>query len=269
MLCNLQVCTRYAEDLARCRNGSRVLLEVISAFFPANLMHKLVLLLSGQEVGNLDEEDDEDDEDEEEEDSEEEEEDDEEEKDEMEVVPPEDEEDVDEDEDEEEEEEEDGNFDGSDEEQDASTRGGSGGKKEQKAAAAAAPVLGLEEDASAQRMLRKVLELQARAETEEGSTLAAEWEQVPSDEQGGLSFYSFAGQLVEALQEAEEQSGLFQHWAARNRSAFLLSDLVAVPSARAGVLAALGNGSSSASGSKKGGGAKSFSWTRSTRAARA
>lgn len=237
------MCTRYAEDLARCRHGSKVLLEVISTFFPANLMHKLVLLLSGQEVVNMgDDEDDEEngaesesDEDEdsgseeeveegdEEDNDEEEDNKDDDEEDEMEVVPAED--DV-----------EKGNFnDGDDDEELVRSRGKQVGSRAEKKET---PLLALEEDMVAQKLLRKVLELQAQAEAKGADTegVAAEWDQVPAGQQDdSLSFYPFASQLSEALQEAE----LLSSWVTRNRSAFLLSDLAAVPSARVALLGAL------------------------------
>jgi hypothetical protein len=223
----LQVCTRYAAELARCRNGSKVLLEVISTYFPAKLMHKLVLLLSGQEVVPEDEDEEEDDDDESVEDSDEDEEEEEEDGDdeEMDVVSAEDEQDEDGD-------DQDGNFDDDEESEDRGSRG----SKKRKVSNSQEEVvtLALEEGMASQKLLRKVLELQAQ--TEKGTVEdSADWEQVPSGGEGDSSFYPFACQLAEALGEAE----LYSSWVERNRSAFLLADLAAVPSAREEVLKAL------------------------------
>ena len=217
----LQVCTRYVEELARCRNGSRVLLEVIGIFFPCSLLKKLACLLTGQPFTDEDNafEDDDDDEDNHEgkesdshsrDDSDS----DSEKKDAMEVTA--------------DSEDDDRKFD----DEEISEDDAGDGKEEN-----GKPLLPLEEDMISQKLIRKVLELQALAESgqmDSISKLTADWERL-SDEKSissAKNFYPFAKFLGEALCDSNNISD----WIARNRPAFLLSDLIAVPSAQEVVL---------------------------------
>ena len=152
----VQVCSRYASELVRCRAGGRVLEEVVRTFFPSSVLQSIARIYAGLdvEVGEAVEEDMDEFEGEEEEEEEEEEEGEEEDTEDVEAGEGEEEEEEDEEEEDEEEEEE----------GDAMEIEGEAAEKVETSAKAipVAELLPIQEDPVAHILLKKILLLEVR-----------------------------------------------------------------------------------------------------------
>jgi hypothetical protein len=245
----LQIVSSNLHYLITCPMGSTVLLEVISTFFPSQILSQVVDMFCGQYViperGNMisnqalaaagaevvddDEDDDEEEEEEEEEDAAEE-----------------------NDEDEEEEgneneengEEEEDEYDEEDLQQALKEDGETYGEEPQtttpsKRATASYPVpdlTSLEEHPIAQLLLKRILDLQTTAETQDDKSEVtidqSLWEQIESEEDEtdeGQKFYQFALHFIDSIFPNDSEK--LSQWIEKNRPSFILSDLLKVPSA--------------------------------------
>lgn len=223
----LQITSSYLHYLVTCQTGSAVLVEVISTFFPSQILTQLIEMFCGRyhlpEGQNIHEEsviiatsDNEDDQDEIEEADED-------------SI----EDNVENDQDSDEEEYDHNDLQEAIKEDEETYGNDPEVPTKQRTQSNSYPLpdlTALEENQIAQLLLKKILDIQSSVEVENSSIDITLWEK-RDYENDTECYYRFAQELVNALFPNDNQEILLQ-WIQKNRPSFILSDLLKVPSVR-------------------------------------